>query len=97
VGARSRSKGGSGSTEQNGKAAEISEGKGAGDKVAPSRELQGGPAWHTVLPVVVEHRAGPLQLVDERDQVLHSGDVRSDQVEVGVSGREIGVGAREKR
>jgi hypothetical protein len=40
--------------------------------------------------VVVKHRAGPLQLVDERDQVLHSGDVRSGQVEVGVGGREIG-------
>jgi hypothetical protein len=40
--------------------------------------------------VVAECRAGPLQLVDERDQVLHSHGMRSGQVVLGVGGREIG-------
>jgi hypothetical protein len=35
-------------------------------------------------------RGGPQHLVDERDQVLHSGGVRSGQVELGVGGCEIG-------
>jgi hypothetical protein len=42
-----------------------------------------------LLPVVAEHRADPLQLVDERDQVLHSGGVRSGQVELGVGRHKI--------
>jgi hypothetical protein len=42
-----------------------------------------------LLPVVVERRAGPLQLVDERDQVLHGCGTRSGWVELGVGGCEI--------
>jgi hypothetical protein len=42
-----------------------------------------------LLPVVAEHRADPLQLVDERDQVLHSSGVRSGQVELGVGRHKI--------
>jgi hypothetical protein len=83
-------RGGSGSTEQNGRAGEISEGKGAADKVAPSGGLRSGPVRRTLLPMVAECRACPLQLVDEQDQVLHSRDVRSGWVVLGIDGREIG-------
>lgn len=39
-----------------------------------------------LLAVVAERRAGPLQLVDERDQVLHGRGARSGRVALG--GRE---------
>jgi hypothetical protein len=51
-------RGGSGSTEQNGRAGEISEGKGAGDKVAPSR---GAARWSGVAHSPLRGRQAPCR------------------------------------